>query len=105
VANFKRLTRYTNGTITFTRANTQFLVLRQSLNLEPDSTDTLVTINQNQAGRPDMISQLAYGSPDLWWVILEFNGIKDPLSELKTNQILRIPTMERVTKAISNLGV
>jgi len=36
---------------------------------------------------------------------LEFNGIKDPISELKTNQILRIPTMERVTTAISNLGV
>jgi hypothetical protein len=105
MANFKPLNRYTNGIVTFTRNNQKFLVLRKSLDLEPDNSDVLVTITQDLARRPDLISFKAYGSPDYWWVIYEYNGIRDPVFDLKTGQIIKIPTMDRVNGAIAKLGV
>ncbi len=105
MANFKPLNRYTNGIVTFTRNNQKFLVLREPLDLPLDNTDVLVTITQDIARRPDLISFKAYGNPDFWWVIYEYNGIRDPVFDLKSGQILRIPTLERVNSAIAKLGM
>lgn len=104
MANFKRFSRYTGGTVAANRSNQNFLVLRRPLGLEPDSTDTVVIVTQELEKRPDLVSFKAYGSPDLWWVIYEFNMIRDPFFELLQGQILRIPSIERVMEAIDNLG-
>ena len=42
--------------------------------------------------RPDLVSFDIYGFPDLWWKIMEFNGIKDIL-DFKTGVTLQIPRM------------
>lgn len=105
MSNFKSLNRYTNGIVTFTRNNQKFLVLRSALNLEPDNSDVLVTITQELVRRPDLISFKAYGSPDFWWAIFEYNGIRDPVFELRSGQILKIPSIARITAAITRLGV
>ena len=104
MANFKRNTRYTNGLSSKNREGVDFLLLRKSLKLVPDSGDTFVSIKQEDILRPDLISQKAYGQPDLWWVIFEYNNIQDPLFELKESQILKIPGINRVLAAIKNLG-
>lgn len=104
MANFKTLNRYTNGTVTFTRDGKQFLVLRKPLNLKPDNGDVFVTLTQDLLQRPDLISYKAYGTADLWWVILEYNNIRDPLFELKINQVIRIPSIDRVLAAISTMN-
>jgi hypothetical protein len=103
MANFKRLTRYTGGEIQTNRSNKTFLVLRRPLELEPSDGDTFVQITSEYVNRPDLISYKAYGTVDLWWVIYEFNGISDPLFELKLGAILRIPEKDRVLRAIQNL--
>lgn len=104
MANFKKYTRYTNGHTFTNRENQAFLILRSPLNLPPDSGDTYVTITQDIVNRPDLISFKAYNTVDLWWVIYEYNGIIDPLFDLKTGQILKIPTFQRVTAAIQAMG-
>jgi hypothetical protein len=104
VANFKSNTRYTNGVIATNRSGKDFLVLRKSLKLEEDSTDTFIIVTQQFEKRPDLVSDEAYGTPDLWWTIYEFNNIRDPFFELKAGQILRIPALDRVLEAISQLG-
>lgn len=104
MANFKRYTRYTNGKTYTNRENKNFLILRPPLNLPQDTGDTTVVINQELINRPDLIAQAAYGNPDLWWVIFEYNGIIDPLFDLKVGQSLTIPDINRVTLAISQLG-
>lgn len=104
MATFKKNNRYTNGFSSKNRAGTDFLLLRTALNLTPDSGDVFVSVKQEDILRPDLISQKAYGQPDLWWVILEYNNIQDPLFELKESQILKIPAIERVLAAIANLG-
>lgn len=104
MANFKPLNRYTNGIVTFSRNGTKFLVLRKPLNLVEDSTDVYVTLTQDLISRPDNISFKAYGTPDLWWVIAEYNGIIDPISDFKINQILKIPDINRVINAIKSMN-
>jgi hypothetical protein len=104
MANFKKYTRYTNGFTTKNRSNVDFLVLREPLNLAEADGDVFVSIDQSLLNRPDLISQKAYETPDLWWAIYEFNNIKDPLFELKIGQILRIPAKDRLIDAIDKIG-
>lgn len=104
MANFKQYTRYTNGNTFKNREGQTFLVLRKPLNLQPSDSDTFVTITQDIVNRPDLISFKAYGIPDLWWGIYEFNQIRDPLFNLKVGQIIRIPNKNNLIKAIQNLN-
>lgn len=104
MANFKANTRYTNGIVATNRSGKDFLVLRKNLNLDEDSTDTFIIVTQQYQKRPDLVSRDAYGKPELWWAIYEFNNIRDPFFELKAGQILRIPALERVLEAIDRLG-
>ena len=104
MANFKEFTRYTNGVADKNRSGQDFLVLRKPLNLEPQESDTFVTVSQELLNRPDMISYDVYGTVDLWWVIFEFNKINDPLFDLKLGQQIRIPDKDRVIEAINKIG-
>lgn len=79
-------------------------MLRKSLKLKEDSTDTMILVTQAYEKRPDLLSTNVYGVPELWWVIYEFNNIRDPFFDLKAGQILRIPALERVLDAIDRLG-
>jgi len=103
MANFKQSSRYANSQVTKNRSGKDFLILRQPLNLLPDQGDTFITVLQEHLERPDIISSLAYNDPDYWWVIFEFNGIRDPLFDLKIGQNLRIPEIERVLAALTEL--
>lgn len=103
MANFSKNTRYTGGKIAKTRDNKDFLVLRRQLNLSRDSGDVIITVTQDLEKRPDLISQKAYNTPDLWWAIYEFNNIKDPLFDVVAGMELRIPELERVLQAIQEL--
>lgn len=103
MANFKQSSRYASGSATKNRAGKDFLILRRPLNLAADDGDTFITVEQQHLGRPDLISSLAYGDPDYWWVIFEFNGIRDPLFDLRIGQILNVPQIERVLSAITEL--
>lgn len=104
MAYFKRFTRYTNGLTYVNRSSQTFLILRPPLNLPSASSDVYVTISQDIANRPDLISQKAYGTPDLWWVIYEYNNIVDPLFDLQVGQIIKIPDKNRVVTAIQQLN-
>ena len=103
MANFKKTSRYSKATVATNRLNKNFILLRRPLELSEDQGDTFFTVTQEVLKRPDLISQNFYGDANYWWVIYEFNGIKDPLFELKMGQILRIPDISRVLEAISKL--
>jgi hypothetical protein len=105
MANFKQNTRYTNGAVTKNRKLKDFLVLRRPLNLKSADGDTFLEIPKEILHRPDLIADRVYGNPDLWWVIYEFNGIKDPLFDLKPGQVLRIPEIGRVLAAIDKMSL
>jgi len=104
MANFKSTSRYGRGVAAKTRDNKNFLVLRRPIEIKEDASDIFITVTQEYAQRPDLVSFSVYGTVEYWWVIYEFNNIKDPLFGLKRGQILRIPAIERVLAAIEQLG-
>lgn len=103
MANFRENTRYTSGRIAKNRSGESFLVLREPFVLEEGADDVFVSITEDMIKRPDLIASKAYNNPDLWWVIYEFNGIRDPIFELQAGDILRIPSLDRVNDALLNL--
>lgn len=104
MANFKSTSRYGRGIAAKTRDNKNFLVLRRPIELTEDASDVFITVTQDYVKRPDLLSYNVYGTTEYWWVIYEFNNIRDPLFGLKRGQILRIPAIERVLAAIEQLG-
>jgi hypothetical protein len=103
MANFKRLSRYTGGTVTKNRSLQDFLILRKPLNLKEGEGDIFVEITQDLEQRPDLIAQKAYEDPNLWWVVFEFNEIRDPLFDLVAGQLIRLPALDRVLEAVEEL--
>jgi len=105
MARFKTFSRYTNGKQTKNRNSEDFLVLRNSLDLEEGEDDIFVEVNEELVGRPDLIAFKAYENSDLWWVIYEFNNIRDPFFDLGLGDIIRLPSKERLINAINKLGI
>lgn len=103
MAKFNINSRYTGGTVSKTREGKDFLILRQPLNLEPSSDDMVTRVTKEILQRPDLLASQAYGDPSLWWVIYEFNNIRDPLFDLQLGQELQIPSLGRVLQAIAEL--
>ena len=53
-------------------------------------------ITHSSEGRLDIISNKFYGIPDLWWIIGMYNGIINPIFEIKVGINLRIPDRNQV---------
>lgn len=41
--------------------------------------------------RPDLISNVFYGTPNFWWLILSYNNINDPFEGLNVGDTILIP--------------
>ena len=52
--------------------------------------EKLHVVTQADLDRPDLISNRFYGTPEYWWMILDYNKVTDPFS-LKIGDRLRIP--------------
>ena len=54
--------------------------------------------------RPDLISFTVYAKADYWWIILKFNNIMDPFTELSTpGLILEIPNIKDIQDYYMNV--
>jgi len=51
----------------------------------------LALIPNGMEGRPDLISNSIYKTPDLWWLICAANNIIDPFEELTSGKKIKIP--------------
>lgn len=63
-----------------------------------DVTDLVYIVPTSGVNRFDLISQLFYGTPDLWWFIAEVNDIVDPLVGVEAGTTIRVPTRERLSR-------
>lgn len=50
------------------------------------------TVRADEVGRPDLISLRAYGTVNLWWIIMKLNGIVDPRIDLVPGAQIAIPS-------------
>lgn len=53
-------------------------------------SDRYTVVDPGQEFRPDLVSNLAYNTPNLWWKIMEANNIKD-IYEFRIGLNLRLP--------------
>lgn len=59
--------------------------------IDEQPQDTYYTLKVTENLRLDKIAQIIYGNYLLWWIIAVANNIVDPLTELSTGQVIRIP--------------
>lgn len=75
---------------------------RYSEALRGISNFTSFQVTDDVEHRLDIISNKAYGTPDLWWVIGVYNGVLNPMWELLTGSYLRIPARADVEFILQN---
>jgi hypothetical protein len=51
----------------------------------------LALIPNGMEGRPDLISNSIYKTPELWWLICAANNVIDPFEELTSGKKIKIP--------------
>jgi hypothetical protein len=86
--------RYVRGGST--EVSAKFVEWWDKLDVPKDTSDLLYVMEEKYVGRPDLLSYAFYGDVGLWWIICQYNGILDPLSELVAGKELLIPTQSKV---------
>ena len=82
-----------------------FGLFRRPVGLNPAirrSDEFSYMVEVQDIGQLDRIAVLYYGegSESLWWVIALYNGIINPLAEMKVGQVLRIPSQVAVASFV-----
>lgn len=54
----------------------------------------MFTVPQWCEGRIDMISYIHYRTTSLWWLIALANDIMNPIEDIKTGDVLKIPSIQ-----------
>lgn len=54
-------------------------------------TYNLSKVPNGMGGRPDLISQKAYQTPEYWWLICAVNDISDPFEQLIPGKLIKLP--------------
>ena len=83
--------RYNNSkVIYYTEAKRMTFNIYKREPIQVSQDDQFTIITNGVEYRPDLVSQKVYGFSDLWWKIMEANGMKDIL-EFKSGKTIRIP--------------
>lgn len=62
-------------------------------NMESLYTYEVVYVPQGYQHRPDLISNVFYGSPKYWWLLMLVNNISDPFEGFYLDQKIMIPKL------------
>lgn len=54
------------------------------------------TVTDSEEHQPDAIAYKFYKDEGFWWLICLFNGIVEPMSELVTGTVIKIPYLSEV---------
>jgi hypothetical protein len=59
---------------------------------------------QAELNRPDLLSFNIYGRADYWWILLKFNNIMDPFTELnRPGLVMRYPNIKDIQDFYMNV--
>lgn len=61
-----------------------------------------ITVNSITASNLPMIAEQELGDPSLWWAILHFNGLLDPIDDISVGTTLRIPNRAQLLALLSS---
>lgn len=89
-----RNSRYVQGGLTDIYSNRLGWWQKREINYQDD--DFKLSVLAQEAARPDLISQRVYGKPTYAWLVLQYNKIVDPETELVSGKEIRMPTQTRL---------
>lgn len=92
--------RYVLGGVTETSAFA--LEMWDKNTLSPDPSDIVYFVEKKYENKPHLLGYVFYGDTGLWWVICQYNGILDPISEIIEGKLLLIPLKDRISTMSSN---
>lgn len=75
--------------------NDSYLETANNFNLSETTANKYHVVEYVEEGRLDMIAQIYYGDPSLYWVIAMANNIIDPLTVIQ-GTILKIPEFDNL---------
>ena len=55
--------------------------------IQVDPSDIVYVMESKYEGRPDLLGFVFYNDTKLWWIICQYNGILDPMNELKEGKV------------------
>ncbi len=90
-----RTGRYVQGGLTDIYSNKLGWWERRLLPYRDD--DFSFVVLENETARPDLISYRLYGKSSYAWLVLQYNNIVDPETELLPGTSIRMPTQSRLT--------
>ena len=68
--------------------------------VEPEFLSTApfrtVTVVSQFNGRPDLLSQHLYGTPEYFWVLVAFNRPVDTLNWPKSGELIKVPDITSI---------
>lgn len=69
-------------------------------NMTQSDTDITYILSSRLEGRPDLIAYTIYGNAYYWWVVMQYNHIVDPVTELVKGKAIVLPTPTRLKNVI-----
>lgn len=76
------------GVTITTSVGSTYETFLEKLNIADSVTGTIPKAHKN---RPDLISDLFFGKVNYWWLLMEFNNVKDPFEDFNNGDKIRIP--------------
>ena len=100
MATFNENSRYKDAVITDLKDSTEtFVILKKFPTIPLSDNDKAVKITEATSFRPDLLSNLVYGTPDFGWALLLANNLRS-FAELGTGLKLRVPPLDLIKKLI-----
>lgn len=62
-----------------------------------EKTDSYILHNVRNGETFDSIALQYYNNPTLYWVICDFNGVRDPFLELFEGMLIKVPSLGTIT--------
>ena len=90
-----RYSRYVQGGLT--DIYSKRLGWWEKRNLAQQDDDFIITVEEFETGRPDLISHRVYGKASYAWLVLQYNNIADPITEIVAGASIRMPSRGRLT--------
>jgi len=56
----------------------------------------LYQLDSYEENRPDLISFKCYQNSQVWWILMKYNDIIDPFSELVSGVVLKVPDFKDI---------
>jgi hypothetical protein len=94
---YSKLSPYVN-----TRTVNGYLDIISFIDLPGETDDIQFTITSLYMHRPDLLAYDIYGDAQLWWVFAVRNKdiIKDPVYDFIPGQVIHLPQLDSIKKAI-----